>query len=55
VDNLSELNSDPEVRRYITGGKPTPREEIRDNIIPYNLDFIASQDRCGSGAVKTMI
>ena len=30
--NLFELNSDPEVMRYITGGKPTPRKEIRDNI-----------------------
>jgi RimJ/RimL family protein N-acetyltransferase len=35
VDNLFELNSDPEVMRYITGGKPTPREEIRDDIIPF--------------------
>jgi hypothetical protein len=34
VDSLFELNSDPEVMRYINGGKPTPREEIRDNIIP---------------------
>jgi hypothetical protein len=24
VDNLFDLNSDPEVMRYLTGGKPTP-------------------------------
>lgn len=32
VDNLFDLNSDPEVMRYINGGKPTPREEIRDGM-----------------------
>jgi hypothetical protein len=26
VDNLFGLNSDPEVTRYLTGGRPTPRE-----------------------------
>jgi RimJ/RimL family protein N-acetyltransferase len=29
VDNLVELDSDPRVMRFITGGKPTPRSEIR--------------------------
>jgi RimJ/RimL family protein N-acetyltransferase len=24
VDNLFDLNSDPEVMRYLTGGRPTP-------------------------------
>jgi RimJ/RimL family protein N-acetyltransferase len=24
VDNLFDLNSDPEVMRYTTGGRPTP-------------------------------
>jgi RimJ/RimL family protein N-acetyltransferase len=27
VDNLFELNSDPEVMRYLNGGRATPREE----------------------------
>jgi len=35
LDNLFGLNSDPEVTRYLTGGRPTPREEIRDQIIPF--------------------
>lgn len=34
VGNLFDLNSDPEVMRCITGGRSTPREEIRDEIIP---------------------
>lgn len=42
-DNLVSLNGDPEVMRYITGGLPVPgREEIRDEIIPFNL---AAYDR----------
>ena len=36
-DNLVILNSDPEVMRYITGGQPSSREEIRDEIIPFHL------------------
>ncbi len=30
TDNLVELNSDPAVMRYLTGGRSTPREVIRD-------------------------
>jgi RimJ/RimL family protein N-acetyltransferase len=37
VGNLVELNSDPEVMRYLTGGKATPREQVRDDIIPFHL------------------
>ncbi len=39
VDDLFELNSDPEVMRYINGGQPTPREQIRTEIIPFHLGF----------------
>lgn len=41
-DNLVQLDSDPEVMRYITGGQPIGREEIRDEIIPFHL---AAYDR----------
>jgi RimJ/RimL family protein N-acetyltransferase/uncharacterized damage-inducible protein DinB len=34
VDNLVELNSDPEVLRFLTGGKPIPREAIVGNFLP---------------------
>ena len=52
VDNLFELNSDPEVMRYITGGKPTPREEIRGNIIPFHLGVYKQSDRLGTWAAR---
>jgi RimJ/RimL family protein N-acetyltransferase len=29
VDNLFDLNNDPEVMRYLTGGKPTPHALTR--------------------------
>jgi RimJ/RimL family protein N-acetyltransferase len=52
VDNLFELNSDPEVMRYITGGKPTPRAEIRDNIIPFHLRYYERSDGLGTWAAQ---
>jgi RimJ/RimL family protein N-acetyltransferase len=36
-DRLVELDSDPEVMRFINGGKPTPPEEIRDDLLPFLL------------------
>jgi len=36
---LVELNSDPEVMRYLNGGEPTPREFITDEVIPSWLGF----------------
>ena len=38
LDNLVELDSDPEVMRFITGGRPTPREEVENEILPAFLD-----------------
>jgi RimJ/RimL family protein N-acetyltransferase len=34
VDALCELDGDPEVMRFITGGRPTPRDMIRDETLP---------------------
>jgi RimJ/RimL family protein N-acetyltransferase len=34
VDRLVELDSDPEVMRFLTGGKPTPREVIDNEVLP---------------------
>ena len=50
--NLFELNSDPEVMRYLTGGRPTPREEIRDQIIPFHLAVYRRLDRLGTWAAQ---
>ena len=34
VENLSNLDGDPEVMRFVTGGKPTPRDVIRNATLP---------------------
>ena len=39
LDSLVELDSDPEVMRYITGGRPTPREQVRDELLPAFLAY----------------
>ena len=53
VDNLFNLNSDPAVMRYLTGGRPTPREEIRDQIIPFHLAVYGRLDRLGTWAAES--
>jgi RimJ/RimL family protein N-acetyltransferase len=52
VDNLFELNS-AEVMRYLTGGRPTPREEIRDKVIPFHLAVYDRFDRLGTWAAES--
>jgi RimJ/RimL family protein N-acetyltransferase len=42
ADLLVELDSDPAVMRYITGGPPTPREEVETDYLPA---FLAYYDR----------
>lgn len=42
VDNLVELDSDPDVMQHITGGLPTSREEIETETMPA---FLAYYDR----------
>jgi RimJ/RimL family protein N-acetyltransferase len=39
VDNLIDLDSDPEVMRFINGGRPTQRDEIENEILPWYLDY----------------
>jgi RimJ/RimL family protein N-acetyltransferase len=39
VDNLVELDGDPDVMRFITSGRPTPRDEIRNDVLPAFLDY----------------
>jgi RimJ/RimL family protein N-acetyltransferase len=53
VENLFELNSDPEVMRYLTGGRGTPRDEIRDEIIPFHLEAYRRLDRLGTWAAES--
>jgi RimJ/RimL family protein N-acetyltransferase len=39
VDNLVELDGDPDVMRFINGGRPTPRDEIENAVLPAFLDY----------------
>lgn len=41
VVHLVDLDSDPEVMRFLTGGRPTPREVIEQDILP---SFIRSYE-----------
>jgi RimJ/RimL family protein N-acetyltransferase len=47
VDNLVELDGDPEVMRYINGGRPTSREEIESRELPAFLEYYARSDGYG--------
>jgi RimJ/RimL family protein N-acetyltransferase len=39
VDNLVELDSDPDVMRLINGGRPTSRDEIESDVLPMFLEY----------------
>ena len=39
VDNLVELDGDPDVMRFINGGRPTPRHEIETDVLPNFLGY----------------
>lgn len=41
VDTLVELDGDPDVMHFVTGGRPTPREEIESDVLPAFLDYYA--------------
>ena len=47
VDNLVDLDSDPEVTRYINGGKPTSREYIIEQVMPRIMKYYSTLDRQG--------
>lgn len=47
VDRLYELDSDPEVMRFISGGVPTPREVIRSRILPWFMSFYRDGEALG--------
>jgi RimJ/RimL family protein N-acetyltransferase len=39
LDNLVDLDSDPDVMRFINGGRAAAREEIETDILPAFLDY----------------
>jgi RimJ/RimL family protein N-acetyltransferase len=50
-DNLVELDADPEVMRYLSGGRPTPRRLIHDEILPRVMRYYEQQPGFGSWAL----
>jgi RimJ/RimL family protein N-acetyltransferase len=52
ADLLVELDSDPEVMRYITYGAPTPRETYVDDILPYWLEIYRQTPLLGYWAAE---
>jgi RimJ/RimL family protein N-acetyltransferase len=50
VDSLVDLDSDPAVMRYLTGGRPTPRAVIADELLPRLLREYEQYDRRGRWA-----
>jgi RimJ/RimL family protein N-acetyltransferase len=53
IDRLVELDSDPEVMRYITYGQPTPRERYEREIIPRWLAFQHTMPLLGYWAAES--
>jgi RimJ/RimL family protein N-acetyltransferase len=47
VDNLVDLDSDPAVMRFMSGGPATPRQEIERDYIPAYLDYYQRYDGYG--------
>jgi RimJ/RimL family protein N-acetyltransferase len=47
VDNLVRLDADPGVMHFITGGIPTAREEIEQEILPAFLAYYERFEGCG--------
>jgi RimJ/RimL family protein N-acetyltransferase len=47
VDNLCELDSDPDVMRFLNGGTPSPREVIEERILPRFLSFYRRYEQFG--------
>jgi RimJ/RimL family protein N-acetyltransferase len=50
LDNLVELDSDPAVMRYLTNGRPTPYEVVRDQVLPRILAERGRSSRHGRWA-----
>jgi len=53
LDDLTALDSDPEVMHFITGGLATPRREIEDEILPRWLRYYEESHTTGFWAADT--
>lgn len=55
VDSLVELDADPEVVRWVTGGAPTPRSEVEREWLPAFLAGYARGDGYGFWAAEDRV
>lgn len=51
AENLSDLDSDPEVMRYLNGGSPTSYETIKNEVLPRFLGYYRRSERYGFWAI----
>ena len=47
IDHLVALDGEPEVMRFINGGRPTPRHEIETDVLPWWLGYYERSERYG--------
>jgi RimJ/RimL family protein N-acetyltransferase len=47
VDNLFDLDNDPDVMHFLTGGRPTPRDVVESTILPRFLAYYERGDKYG--------
>jgi RimJ/RimL family protein N-acetyltransferase len=47
VDHLLELDSDPDVMMYLTGGVPHTRDDIVERVLPHYLEYYDHYDSFG--------
>lgn len=52
AETLVDLDSDPQVMRYITNGIPTPREEVVNDLLPALLSYPRSTPGFGFWAAE---
>ncbi len=52
VENLVELDGDPEVMRFVTGGIVTSRDEVENEVLPAFLRYYESDSGFGFWAVE---
>ena len=45
VDNLMELDADPAIMHFVTGGRPTPRDEIAPSTGRNGCSCVAAADK----------
>ena len=51
ADNLVDLDADPDVMRFVTGGVPTSRDEICNEVLPAFLGYYERYEGYGFWAV----